>query len=68
MYWMWIVLAFLVLVGFALLEAFALDHPNRQWTLSRFMATLGANFPLTLVLWGMFVGGLSVHFFWHFCL
>jgi hypothetical protein len=66
-YW-WALWALLFAVSFALLERYAFAHPDRQWTLSRVMATLGARFPLSLVVWGIFIGGLSVHFFWHFCL
>lgn len=67
MTWMWGIW-FAVAIGlFAVFEGYALKHPDRQWTLSRTIATIGAKWPLSIGLWGMFFGGLLVHFFWHFC-
>ena len=62
--WVWGLWLLFVVVSFAFIERYAFDHPNRQWTLSRTVSTIGSKWPLSLVLWGMFVGGLSVHFFW----
>jgi hypothetical protein len=67
MWWEWLIWLVLCVGGFAILESIAFKHPDRQWTLSRSVAKLGSYFPLTLVVWGIFIGGLSVHFFWHFC-
>lgn len=77
-YWIvWPVgIAIWLIVGwaaFAWFESRALKHGARkdQITLSFFMYTLGAKFPLSIFLFGLlvglFVGGLSVHFYWHFC-
>lgn len=57
--------------GFAWFEAKALrpNAPENQPTLSRFVYTVGARFPLSIFLLGLraglFWGGLAVHFFWH---
>jgi hypothetical protein len=61
----WIVGALLAVAYFAYFEARAFRHPERQNTLSRAIWTLGQKWPLSIFLMGMFVGGLSVHFFWH---
>jgi len=67
MAWIWWAVWFpLTIVSFGVFEAYALKHPDRQWTLSRTIATAGAKWPLSIGLWGMFFGGLMVHFFWHF--
>ena len=66
MNWMWIVWLLVVAISFALIEGWAIKHPQRQWTLSRTIATWGARWPLSIALWGMLFGGLLVHFFWHF--
>jgi hypothetical protein len=67
MTWEWWVWLGLIAITFGLLESRAFRHPDRQWTLSRTVATAGAKWPLSIGLWGMFFGGLLVHFFWHFC-
>ena len=68
MTWLWWVIWFPLAIGsFGLIEAYALRHPDRQWTLSQTIATIGAKWPLSIGLWGIFFGGLMVHFFWHFC-
>lgn len=65
--WMWLVIWFPLAIGsFTVIEAYAIRHPQRQWTLSRTIANAGAKWPLSIGLWGMFFGGLMVHFFWHF--
>jgi hypothetical protein len=67
--WLWWLIWWPLVIGsFAAIERYALKHPGRQWTLSRTIATLGQQFPLTIALWGALFGGLLVHFFWHFCL
>lgn len=66
----WLVIGW---AAFAWFESRALKHGARkdQITLSFFMYTMGTKFPLSIfllgLLVGLFVGGLSVHFYWHFC-
>jgi hypothetical protein len=61
-WWMWGVFFLLSVGGFALVEGLALRHPDRQFTLSRCIAYLGENFPLSIWVSGIFSGGLAVHF------
>ena len=63
----WIIGALLAIVFFVVFERYAFNHPNRQHTLSMWVFTIGARWPLSIFLMGMFVGGLAVHFFWHWC-
>ena len=63
----WTIWLLLIVVSFTFLEAYAFKHPERQFTLSRFVWNIGQKWPLSLVLWGMLIGGLSVHFFWNWC-
>jgi hypothetical protein len=63
----WIIWLLLIVVSFTVLEAYAFKHPERENTLSRFIATVGLKFPLSLVMFGMLFGGLAVHFYWPFC-
>jgi hypothetical protein len=63
----WIAGALGALAYFIYFEARAFRHPDRQNTLSRAIYNLGAKWPLSIFLMGMFAGGLSVHFWWHFC-
>jgi len=68
MSWLWWFVWFPLAVGsFALIEGFALKHPDRQWTLSRTIATVGARFPLSIAMLSGLFCGLLVHFYWHFC-
>ena len=62
--WPWLVFILIGIVLFVLLEGRAFRHPERQHTLSRFVSTLGAKFPLSIAIFGMIIGGLLVHFFW----
>jgi len=55
------------IVFFAVVEGFALKHPDRCWTLSHWIALIGSRFPLSIWFMGIFAGGLAVHFFWHYC-
>jgi uncharacterized membrane protein len=65
--WMWWLVWWPLAIGsFALIEGYGIKHPDRQWTLSKTIAWLGAKWPLSIALFGMFFGGLLVHFFWHF--
>lgn len=52
---------------FAWFEARAFRHPERQNTLSHFVASLGAKWPLSIWLMGLFAGVLAAHFFWPWC-
>ena len=61
----WILWWGAIFASFAILEAYAFARPERAHTLSRFMANMGAKFPLSIGMIGMLVGGLFVHFFWH---
>lgn len=68
--WPWIIGALLFTVWFTVFEAIALHNkanPGRIITLSRFVWTIGQHWHLFLVIWGMVIGGLSVHFFWNWC-
>lgn len=61
----WIIGTLLAIAFFAYFEWRAFKYPLRQNTLSRFIWTIGQNWPLSIWLMGMFAGGLAVHFFWH---
>ena len=63
----WIVLTLLAVASFAVFEARAFRHPDRQNTLSRAIYNIGSKWPLSIFIMGMFAGGLAVHFFWHWC-
>lgn len=60
----WIVWTLIAIAAFAVGEGYAFKHPDRQNTLSRAVTTLGAKWPLSIFIMGMFAGGLAVHFFW----
>lgn len=64
--WLWFYWP-LALVGivilFAIPEALALSKGGP--TFSFFMWTVGQKWPPWIFLWGMLVGGLVVHFLWH---
>ncbi len=62
----WTILGALWLAGFLFLEVRALrSNDPKRVTLSRYMATIGAKFPLSIFFMGLVIGGLSVHFWWH---
>lgn len=65
--WLWFywpaALAFIALVLFAAPEYIALHDGGPSF--SFFMWTMAQKFPLWTFLWGMLVGGLAVHFLWH---
>ena len=63
----WIVGTFLAILFFAVGESYAFKFPERQNTLSRAIYTIGSKWPLSIFIMGSFSGGLSVHFFWHWC-
>ena len=69
--WLWIywpaALALIALVLFAIPEYIAIKRKTAGPTFSLFMWTMATKFPLWTFLWGMLVGGLAVHFLWHWC-
>lgn len=60
----WIVGTLLAIAFFAFFEWRAFAHPDRQNTLSHFIATIGANWPMSIWLMGVGTGILAAHFFW----
>lgn len=63
----WIIACLVAIAVFAVLEAYAFKHPDRENTLSHCIYTIGATWPLSIWIMGVFAGGLAVHFFWHWC-
>lgn len=65
--WLWVywpaALIFIALVLFAVPEFVAIKDGGP--TFSLFMWTLAQKWPLWTFFWGMLVGGLAVHFLWH---
>ena len=49
--------------SFWALESYAIRHDYP--TLSQFIADINKAWPLTSTLFGVLMGGLAVHFFWH---
>jgi hypothetical protein len=60
----WIIMTLLAIAGFAYFEWRAFAHPERQNTLSHFIATIGAQWPMSIWLMGVGTGILASHFFW----
>ena len=60
----WIVCAVLAIIVFAVGEAYAFKHPDRQNTLSHLVSTIGAKWPMSIWLMGVGTGILAAHFFW----
>lgn len=60
----WIICTFIAICAFAYFEAEAFAHPDRVNSLSHFIASIGATWPLSIYLMGMFSGILAAHFFW----
>lgn len=63
----WILGTLGAIAFFAYFEWRAFQHPERQNTLSRYIAMTGKNWPLSIFLMGMFAGILAAHFFWPWC-
>jgi hypothetical protein len=63
----WIAGTFGAILFFAFWERYAFNHPDRNNTLSHAVFTIGARWPLSIWIMGVFSGGLAVHFFWHWC-
>ena len=64
MAWMWIVWLAVAVGLFAVFERYAINHQDRQWTLSETMAHVGSKWPLSIGLFGLFLGILLGHFYW----
>lgn len=60
----WIVGIALAIAFFAYFEWRAFRFPERQNTLSRFISSMGASWPLSIFLMGMLCGILAAHLFW----
>lgn len=60
----WIIGALSAIAFFAVFEYRGLAHPDRQNTLSRCVAQIGASWPLSIWIMGLFCGILAAHFFW----
>lgn len=63
----WIIGILFAIAFFAFFEWRAFKYPLRQNTLSHFIATMGANWPLSIWLFGLFAGVLAAHLFWPWC-
>lgn len=63
----WIIGVVAAILFFAVGEWWAFRHPERQNTLSRAIYDLGAKWPMSIWIMGVFTGALAVHFFWQYC-
>lgn len=65
----WTLFIALGLAAFAFFEYRALAHADdpKRVTLSRYVYTIGAKFPLSIFLAGMVIGSLATHLWWHWC-
>jgi hypothetical protein len=63
----WIIGTLAAIAFFAIWEWAAFKWPKRFNTLSHFVATIGATWPLSIWLMGLFAGILAAHFFWPWC-
>jgi hypothetical protein len=63
----WVIEILAAIFAFGVTEAYAFKHPERENSLSRFIAGIGAKWPLSIGICGAFCGTLMTHFFWHFC-
>jgi hypothetical protein len=61
--WYWAAWLFAIIVTFAVPEGYALH--NGGTTFSAFMWGTTTAWPLWEFLWGLLIGGLAVHFWWH---
>ena len=60
----WILGTLGAIAFFAAFEARSFAHPDRQNSLSRTVATIGAKWPMSIWLMGLGTGILASHFFW----
>lgn len=63
----WIIGILSAIAFFGIFEFLAFQHPERTNTLSRFLATAGKEWPLSICLMGLFAGILMAHLFWPWC-
>ena len=61
----WIIGTLIAIAFFAYFEWRAFKYPLRQNTLSRFLWTIGQNWPLSIWIMGVFAGVLACHLFWN---
>ena len=61
--WIWVAWLLALIGSFAILEGYAII--THHWTLSRFTYNLSVAWPLMPWACGVLVGGLAVHFWWH---
>lgn len=63
MMWYWALWLLGIIITFAVPEGIAIWKHGT--TFSQFMATMQYEWPLWMYVWGVLMGGLAVHFFWH---
>lgn len=63
MMWYWAAWLLGIVITFAIPEGIAIWKSGT--TFSQFMATMQYEWPLWAPAWGILVGGLFVHFYWH---
>lgn len=63
MMWYWALWLLGIVITFAVPEGIAIWKHGT--TFSQFMATMQYEWPLWMYVWGVLMGGLAVHFFWH---
>jgi hypothetical protein len=63
----WLIGLFVALVFFAVFEARAIWHPDKQNTLSRFVYNTVHDRPVTIYLMGGFTAALIIHLLAHWC-
>ena len=63
--WIWLAWLMTFAVSFAIIEGIAIARGKT--TLSRFTVVTTTAFPPLIFILGIIVGGLAVHFWWHWC-
>jgi hypothetical protein len=63
----WVIGLLIAIIYFAIFEYLGFVKPGKFNTLSHAVYTVGAHWTLAIFFMGSFVGGLGVHFFWHWC-
>lgn len=61
----WVGWILTIIISFAVFETYALK--TGRTTLSRFTYNCSQSWPLLPFLLGLIVGGVAVHFWWHWC-
>jgi len=64
MRWIWTIFILLIVVGFAVLEGYALSHPDGL-SLSQYLWDASVAWPPLPFVLGNLTGGLAVHLWWH---